>query len=253
MHRRILILTALAVAATALSADAAGPPFEFAVKKDRFFGASRGTLVFDEARVTYKTTDRKDARTWTYEQIKQVQVLSSRRVRVLTYEDQSWLTLGADRTFEFELTQGTIGSDFVAFLLERVDRPVVTAVMPPLPDDPLFRVPVKHQRGVQGSQGTLLIYADRLVYLTEREADARHWRLRDLSSVLMLDRDRLEVRAYEGGGGQTRPFIFELQATLPAGAYDALWQQVNPPTASDRGTTVPGETPAMNRGRGPRR
>ncbi len=234
MRQQTLMLATLVLAATASAALAAGPPFEFVVKKDQFFGARRGTLVFDEARVTYETTDRKDARTWAYEQIKQVQVLSSRRVRVLTYEDQSWLKLGADRAFEFELTQGTIGSDFVAFLLERVDRPVVTAVMPPLPGDPLFRVPVKHLRGGQGSQGTLLLFPDALVYLTERETEARHWRLEDLFSVLMLDRERLEVRAYEGGGGETRPFTFELRAELPPGFYEALWQRVNRPAVADR-------------------
>ncbi len=247
MLRRILIVSTMALAATGPSLEAAGPPFEFPVKKDRLFGASRGTLVFDQAGVAYKTTTRADARTWTYEQIKQVQVRSPRRIHLLTFEDQGWLKLGADRTFEFEVTQGTIGADFVAFLLERIDRPVVTAVMPPLPGDPVFRVPVKHQRHRQGSDGTLLLYPDHLVYLTEREENARYWRLRDLFSVLQLDRDRLEVRAYEGGGGETRPFIFELKTDLPREFYDALWQQVNRPTSSDRASAAGSGTAASVR------
>lgn len=234
MRQRTSIVATLVLGATAWAASAAasGPPFEFAVRKDQVFGASRGTLVFDQAAIEYKTTDRKDARRWAYEQVKQVQVRSPRRLRILTYEDQGWLKLGADRTYEFEVTQGTIGADFVAFLLERIERPVVTAVMPPLPGEPRFRVPVKHQRLGRGSDGTLVLYDDRLVYLTERETEARHWRLGDLFSVLLLDRDRLEVRAYEGGGGATRPFVFELKTALPVGFYDALWQQVNRPTAA---------------------
>lgn len=228
---------------TAWSSAANGPPFTFAVKHDRLFGASRGRLVFDRDAVQYKTTERKAARTWRYERLKQVQVRSSRRIHIRTYEDQGWWKLGADRTFEFELTEGTIGPDFVAFLLARIDRPVVTAVMPPLPDEPpLARVPVKHQRRIQGSEGTLVLYGDRLVYLTEREGEARHWRWEDLFSVLRLDRDRLELRAYEGGGGKTRSFVFELQAALPPGAYETLWEQVNRAVTSSR-AAEPARTP----------
>lgn len=245
MVRRILtagaFLLAAGTAGPAWAATPAGPPFELAVKRDHVFGASRGTLVFDATSVEYRTTDRKDARRWSYEQIKQVQVRSPRRIHFLTYEDQGWLKLGADRTFEFEVTRGSVGPDIVAFLLDRIDRAVVTAVMPPLPDEPpLARVPVKHQRRGRGSEGALILYGDRLVYLTERDGEARHWRWGDLFSVLRLDRDRLEVRAYEGGGGKTRPFVFELQAELPPDAYDALWQRVTRGASGVSRTPPPG-------------
>jgi hypothetical protein len=229
MLRRILALTTIVLISAAWPAGAAGPPFEFTVKRGHFIGASRGTLVFASDGVQYRTSDKKDARQWTYRQIKQVQVRSPGRIEILTYEDQGRLKFGADRTFTFELTRGAVGADLAAFLLERVDRPVVTAVMPPLPPDPLFRVPVKHERQGRGSEGTLDLYANGLAYLTDRQDDARYWRFSDLFSVLRLDRDRLKVRAYEGGGGGIRPFVFELQADLPPGFYEALWQQVNRP------------------------
>ena len=244
MSRQTLTLATVVLALTAWAAEAAGPPFDLAVKKDQFFGASRGTLVFAEDAVEYKTNDKNDARRWTYLKIKQVQVRSPRRIDILTYEDQGRMRLGADRTFEFELTQGAIGSDLIAFLLERIERPVVTAVMPPLPSDPLFRVPVKHQRQGRGSEGTLVLYGDRLVYLTERDDDARHWWFADIFSVLRLDRDRFEVLAYEGGGGRMRPFIFELKSDLPDGFYDALWQQVNRPTLRGPRGDKPAAAPA---------
>jgi len=250
MWSRVFALSAAFVVGAGLPVRAAAPPFEFAVKKDHLFGASRGTLVFDVEKVEYRTTDRRDARQWSYLQIKQVQVRSPRRIHVLTYEDQGWLKLGADRTFEFELTQGTVSPDFVAFLLERMDRPVVTAVMPPLAEHPQFRIPVKHQRRGRGSEGMLLLYPDRLVYLTEREGEARHWRFADLFSVLRLDRDRLEVRAYEGGSGATRPFVFELKVALPSSAYDTLWRHVNRPGPPEPPTPVP---PGRGDGRGGRR
>lgn len=210
-------------------AAAAGPPFELSVKKDQLFGSSQGTLLFTQDGIEYRTTDRDDARRWKYEDIKQVQILSPTRIAVLTYEDQGRLKLGADRTYRFEITQDAVSPDLVTFLLERIARPVVTAVVPRAGGEPLFRAPVKHQRQGRGSEGSLLMYEDRLVYLTEREDDARFWRFGDIFSVQRLDRFRLQVMAYEGGSGKTRHFVFELKSDLPEGFYDALWARVNPP------------------------
>jgi len=222
------VLLALIVAT---SAEAASPPFELAVKRDRALGSSRGTLVFAEHGAEYRSDNKDDARHWTYEDIKQVQVLSPTRVAILTYEDRGRLRLGADRTFEFEITQGRVDPALVAFLLERISRSVVTSVFPPTVanETPVFRVPVKHQRGRRGTNGALLLYDDRLVYVTETESDARFWRLDDIASVLRVDRSRLEVVVYEGGSNNTRQFMFELKADLSEGAYDALWVRVNPP------------------------
>lgn len=212
------------------NARAAGPPFELTVKKDHFFGSSKGTLVFDVEGVEYRTSDKDDARKWTYPDVKQVQILAPTRIAVLTYEDQGRLRLGADRTFAFEVTQGAVSSDLVAFLLDRIERPIVTALMPPgAGRAPLFHVPVKHQRGGRRSEGTLELYDDRLVYLTESEAQARYWRIGDIFAVLQLDRYRLQILAYEGGGGQIRTFTFELKADLAEGFFAALWAMVNPP------------------------
>ena len=216
----------------ATGAEGSGPPFELAVKKDHLFGSSRGTLVFAADGAEYRTPDKDDARRWAYEDIKQVQVLSPTRVAILTYEDRGRLKFGADRTFEFEIVQGDVAPDLVAFLLDRIPRPVVTSVLPPAPAAPTpgFRVPLKYQRARRGSEGALVLYDDRLVYLTERASDARYWRLADLYSVLRVDRSRLEIVAYEGGSGNTRRFMFELKADLPQSSYEALWVRVNPPT-----------------------
>ncbi len=122
--------------------------------------------------------------------------------------------------------------------------------MPSLPADPLGRVPVKHERQGRGSEGTLVLYTNGLVYLTDRQDDARYWRFSDLFSVLRIDRERFEVRAYEGGGGKIRPFVFELKTDLPDGFYDVLWQRVNgPASAGPRGDepgarVLPADSPA---------
>lgn len=231
MHR-LLRITAIAVTLIMLgyvpSAAAAGPPFELSVKRDRLFGGSTGALVFTAEGIEYRTTDTDDARRWAYDDVKQVQILSPTRVAVLTYEDRGRLRLGADRTFDFTVMQNTISSELVTFLLGRVERPIVTAVMPQYGGEPLFRVRVKHQRQGRGSEGTLVMYDRQLLYLTEQEQDSRYWRFGDIYSVQTLDRYRLQVTVYEGGSGDTRPFVFELKSDLPEGFYDALWARVNP-------------------------
>ena len=90
----LVIVTSLTLLAAAVT-QAAGQPFELAVKKDQFFGASRGALVFGLDGIEYRTTNENDARQWSYEDVKQVQVLSPTRITIKTYEDQGWLKLGA--------------------------------------------------------------------------------------------------------------------------------------------------------------
>ena len=221
-----VMLITLAWAAAAAAAD---PPFELPVKRDRLVGGSRGTLVFAMDRIEYLTTDKDDARRWAYDQVNQLQILSPTRIVVRTYEDRGLLRLGADRTFDFTVIDSTVGPALVRFLLDRVSRPVVTAVMPPLSGERLFSVLVKHHRQGRGAEGVLVMYDTQLVYLTEEEEDSRYWRFRDVFSVLRLDRYRLQVTVYEGGGGSTRTFVFELKSDLPDGFYDALWARVNPP------------------------
>ena len=128
---------------------------------------------------------------------------------------------------------GVISPEVVSFLLERLERPVVTAVMPPLPETALFRVAVKNQTG-HGSAGTLALYDTGIAYITERKGEARFWRFRDVYGVLALDGYRLQVLAYEGGSGDTRAFTFELKTGLPPGMYDALWRRVNALGRGDR-------------------
>lgn len=228
MFRQPLMIAAIVIILIPPAwAAAADPPFELSVKKDRVWGASRGTLVVGENGIAYRTTDKDDVRSWSYEDIKQLQIQSPTRIRVLTYKDQGKLRLGADRAFQFEVVGGTVSSEMVTFLMDRTSRSVVTAVVPRIEGEPLFRANVKHQRWGRGSEGALLLYDTQLVYLTERIGESRQWRFPDLYSALRLDRYRLEIRAYEGGSGDTRSFVFELKSDLPGGFYDVLWARVN--------------------------
>lgn len=233
MNRRVITYILFGTLALTASWAAAmdGPPYSLSVKRSHVIGSSSGTLRITADGIEYDTPAKDEARRWTYAEIKQLQIQSPTRVVLLTYEDQGRLRLGADRRFDFEVRDGRVSPELVAFVLSRTDRPIVTAVLPPLPNAPLFQVPVKHERQGRGSNGTLLMYDDALVYMTEREAEARYWRFRDLFAVLPLDRDRYQVLAYEGGAGELRPFTFQLKAVLLDTFARALWDRVNPPGA----------------------
>jgi len=234
--RRLLSCAALIALSWATPTRAAAPPLEVPVTLPHFFGASHGTLVFTDEGVEYRTTDEKDARRWSYEQIKQVQVQSPVRIAIRTYEDRGWTRLWADRTVEFDIEKDRITPELSAFLLANIPRPVVTAVLPPLAGTARYQVLVKHVRGRRGSEGELLLYDNALVYRSPKPDASRYWRFTDLASVYAPDRYRLDVITYEGGGGDTRPFTFQLKTDLPAGFYDTLWSAINPLTPLRGGT-----------------
>lgn len=213
-------------ASRGIAAD--GPPYVLSVKRSHLVGSSAGTLRITTDGIEYDSAARHEARRWTYADIQQLLIQSPKQIVVLTYEDQGRLRLGADRRFDFEIRNGSVAPELVAFLLSRTGRAMVTAVLPPLPPTPLFQVPVKHQRHGRGSEGTLRMYDSSLVYITDRDGESRYWRFTDLFAVLSLDRYRYEVLAYEGGGGDLRSFTFQLKADLPDAFARALWARVNP-------------------------
>jgi hypothetical protein len=217
-------ITIMCLVATSVVAQ----PFALTVRKDRLFGAGEGTLVFTTDNVTYETTDVEDAREWGYDDLKQIQVVSPTRVVMVTYEGQSWIKFGADRTFDFEVTGEPVSDELVAFLLERVPLPLVIATVSAPDPTSLVSVPVKLRQG--GSHGTLELQDNQLVYRTNDDDRARVWRLADLHLVFQPDRHRLTVQAYEGGGDQTRTFEFDIKRPLPEGALEEIWAGMHGPS-----------------------
>ena len=236
--RTLLVTVSVCLFIGGIGSTARGqtPPFELAVKQDETFGSTAGVLVFSDDGVEFRPTGGQPRR-WPYADLKQVQVLSPTRIRLRTYEDRGWTRLGADRDIRYEVVQGAIASELTAFLMARIDRSTVTAVVPASLGQPLARVLVRHERGGRGSIGALVMYETGLAYETERGGEARFWRFMDIASVLKMDPWNLEITAYEGGGGRLRPFTFEARTGLPAGFYDVLWARVNPsPLATARGS-----------------
>ena len=192
-------------------------------------GGSRGTLAFTPDGIAFQAADTRKSRQWPYRELKQVRVVSPREIALDTYEDGSRWRFGADRTVEFEVTEGAIDGTLVLHLLEHAGRPVASAVLPAGLEEPTVRVAAKHLRGRKGTHGTLVVYPSGLAYETVAEGSSRYWRVADLESVLRTSPRTLLIDVYERG--RVRPFAFELKEPLPDAAFDALWQRVNPPAS----------------------
>jgi hypothetical protein len=224
MFSMVLLLASIVAAQTASPAQPPGA-LTLAVKG----GGSHGTLAFTTDGIVFQAADAKKARQWPYRELKQVRVVSPREVALDTYEDGSRWRFGADRTVEFEVTAGAVDGRLVAHLLEHVQRPVSSDVMPAGVGEPSVRVAAKHLRSRKGTHGVLVIYPSGLAYETASAGGSRYWRLGDVESILRTSPRGLLIDVYEGG--RVRPFAFELKEPLPDAAFDALWQQVNPPAA----------------------
>lgn len=212
------LLLIVFVAATPASAPPAGA-FELVV--------NGGRLAFDPAGVSYIAADSKNSRQWSYFHLKQIRVISPRKIAFDTFEDGRRWRFGADRTIEFEVSQGTIDGDDVAFLLENVDRPVMSVVPPSGIGEARDRIDAKHLRHTRGSHGTLAIYAGGLHYDSTDNSDSRYWRFGDIESVLRVSSSKMLISVYEHGS--IRTLAFELKSPLSPTTFDYVWGEVNRP------------------------
>lgn len=217
-------LLTLALCACAAAAE----PLTFAVRHQHVRHDGAGTLTVTDNGIAYRETGKQAAahsREWRFEDIEQL-VLSRETLRVRTYEDPRW-GIGHDREFTFAgLPKGTAARLYPLFS-RRLDQRFVAA----LADDavqPLWEAPVKLLCR-DGSQGTLLVGADGVVYRTETAEQSRTWRIPDIEMVSTSGPFDLTVTSFERGSGYAdrRDFHFTLKRPLAAGEYDALWRRVN--------------------------
>ncbi len=200
----------------------------FPVRHDRLLRDRTGELIFGETGIEYRTKDKGDARTWKYEDIQQLGLLSPKELTILTYEDSKW-KLGKDLFYRFEITSGEITPALWTQLQAKLKRPVVSALIPP-DIAPKFTIPVKHLRGFGGTQGTLEIGDQYVIYKTDAPKDSRIWRYQDISSVGTTGPYQLRLtsmdRAENESGGE-RNFVFSLKERLAPEAYDFIWWKIN--------------------------
>jgi hypothetical protein len=205
----------------------------FPVRHDRMLRDRAGELIFGETGIEYRTKDKGDARTWKYEDIQQLGLLSPKELTIITYEDSKW-KLGKDLFYRFKITSGEMTPALWTQLQAKLKRPVVSTLIPP-DIAPKFTIPVKHLRGFSGTQGMLEIGDEYIIYKTAVPKDSRIWRYRDISSVGTTGPYQMRLTSMdraENESGAERNFVFSLKERLAPEAYDFIWWKINGPQIS---------------------
>ncbi len=226
-HTNLLVLAALIL--LTLTQSVRAQEFTYKVQQDRLVGHRDGELVISENGVEYRTKNVKDGRTWSYDDIKLLEILSPTRVRIWTYKDRK-LLLGRDESLTFKIVDGKLDQKVSDFLRGRIARPLVTSLTAE-EGTILAQIPVKHLHRLGACEGTLRIYPDRLVYEANDGHDSRSWRWTDIRSVGRPDAYRFDVETFEPQlGASSRSFSFLLKEQLPDKTYDLIWSRVFRPT-----------------------
>jgi hypothetical protein len=186
-----------------------------------------GTLKVDEEGIAF-SKPKKRLQVWTYTHLQEVKV-SDNQLLLVTYEDSPRWKLGVDRSFRFQLADPQ--KDFRAvheLLQDRLDQRLVSALADP-PTDFQWKVLVKKLGLVKGSEGTLYVAADRLIYHSAIPGQSRTWRLQDLENVHSSGPFDLTLTTYErarAGYGSQRSFHFRLKEALDQARVDTLWRRL---------------------------
>jgi len=205
----------------------------FPVRHERLLRDRVGELIFGEIGIEYQTRNKGDARTWKYEDIQQLSVLSPIELTIITYEDSKW-KLDKDLFYRFTITAGEITPALCTKLQAKLKRPLISALIPPN-FAAKFTIPVKHLRGFSGTQGMLEIGDEYILYKTATPKDSRIWRYQDISSIGTTGPYQMRLtsmdRAENESGGE-RNFVFSLKERLEPEAYDFIWWKINGPQIS---------------------
>jgi len=207
------------------------------VKKSK---PSEGVLTIDDKGVGYqqaipegkrKKNPRKPPKLesvrFDYQDIQELWVSPDKLVFV-TYKDRKWL-LGIDKEFEFFLPKGQTFEAAYTMLKDKLDRRFVAA-MADTQASVLWELPVKLLGTIKGSEGTLQVGPDRIVYKTDRARQSRTWRYQDIENVSTSDRYQLTLTTYERAKshyGSMKGFNFQLKQPLDEKRFEALWKRLN--------------------------
>jgi len=200
-----------------LFAAAALQAQEFRVEHKHWRKSCSGTLAVTAAGVAYTGEDHNW--TWLYDDIEQLQ-LSEQSIRVTTYIDRR-LKLGADQqeTFLFEPNQ-TAASAYDT--LSTHLGPHLVAALAITPKG--LEIPAKLIAIVRGTQGSLFLGDDTIVFQSATPEASRTWRLTDIDNIARTGPFRLTITTFERGHNE---FQFQLKRPLAEEQYDNLWLRLN--------------------------
>jgi len=190
-----------------------------------------GSLEFGETGFTFQGTGKSKKLlrlSVPYRDVQQL-TLTAQSVNIRLYEDSSVWKLGADKVFTFDRPKPADFTALDAMLRPLLEQRLASAVPYKPVEAPLWELPVKHHRGIQGSQGTLRAGKDWISYLTEAEGDSRYWRFEDIENISSTSPLELVITTYERSRyhhGGWRSFRFQLKERLEEDRYQQLWKSL---------------------------
>lgn len=204
----------------------AGSAREFPARHAHWRRGCAGILRFDDSGVGFeqKGGDKTPHRFhWNWQDIQQLELSDGKLVRVVSYHDRVALA-GQDQPFTFLLDGRVDLTPVYRELREKLDQRLV-ARLADAAGAPLWTLAVKRLGAVRGSEGTLLVLAEGIVYKTETPWQSRTWRDSDIDNISTSGPFELSVTTLERNG----VFHFQLKQTLHRERYEALWHRLNRP------------------------
>jgi len=192
-------------------------PFELRARHDHLWKGCAGSVRIDGEGISYSGKPGHEW-TWKWQDVQRFE-LSPSRLRVVTYTDNRW-ELGRDREYRFDLSPGQTVDAAYAFLDDRLDQRFVAQFADPKVQ-PLWEVPAKRLARVRGSEGTLLVGEDRIVYSTAAPGQSMTWRHADINNLSSSGPFALSLATLR------EEFNFQLKQPLDETRFDSLWRRIN--------------------------
>jgi hypothetical protein len=218
--------TALCIVALFAPFSGVAATFEYAARHDHWRKECSGTLRFDDSGASYTQNSGKKQEhrfAWRYEDMQQLEVSDGGVIRVLSYKDRVMLA-GKDQPYEFKLDDQEDLTPLYRDLRAKLDQRFI-ARLADISGTPQWQAPVKLLGTFLGTEGTLTVFADRVVYSTAEKGESRTWRDIDIRNVSSSGPFDFHIETFEING----KFHFQLKHALDQQSYDALWHRLNRP------------------------
>jgi hypothetical protein len=213
---------------TLSAAMAFAQTFTYPVRHEHVRGGAMGALLIGPSTIVFTEPGKHagHSREWAYADIQQV-LLSPTSLRILTYEDRKW-QLGRDRDYVFDHLPEDLVREIYPRFARQLDQRFIAALADP-EVGPLWLAGVKLRHRLGGSQGTLLVGVDRIVYQAKAPGESRTWRFEDIGNIATGGLFDLSITTLERSdwrhSGPTE-FHFQLKEPLAEDRYNDLWLRI---------------------------
>ena len=210
MHLLTVVAVILATATQLLG------EFRYEVRRDKLWGGETGVLTIGEQGFAYTSENQETVIDLPYREIRKIDVGNRKTIEIWTYE-RAATRLTLRRKIEFDVLNGVVSDRLPGFLAERLERPVL-GNWSDVPQG--FEIPAYHRHVLGGCDGTLVLGADALHYLSDQPNHDRTWSFEDIETIGSADRFDFRVSSY------AETYNFDLKERLPEEDYRRLWLRI---------------------------